>query len=78
MNKISFFLFFINVVFAGDSNPEALEIMERVIAHPNPKTSISEVHLEIIKKREAKQSKKIELLSVMKNCMMTVITRKNH
>ncbi len=51
MNKIISFLFFINLVFAGDSNHDALEIMERVIAHPNPKTSISEVHLEIIRKK---------------------------
>jgi len=58
MNKILFFLFFINVVFAGDSNPEALEIMERVIAHPNPKTSISEVHLEIIRKKGSKTKQK--------------------
>jgi hypothetical protein len=47
-----------NLVFAGDSNHEALEIMERVIAHPNPKTSISEVHLEIIRKKGSKTKQK--------------------
>jgi hypothetical protein len=57
-NKIISFLFFINLVIAGDSNHEALEIMERVIAHPNPKTSISEVHLEIIRKKGSKIKQK--------------------
>jgi|TARA_B110000495_G_scaffold33023_1_gene25772 outer membrane lipoprotein-sorting protein len=57
-NKIISILFLVNLVFPSDSNLKALEIMKKVIAHPNPQTLISEVHLEIIRKKGGKRKQK--------------------
>jgi len=57
-SKSIFILFFINLAFSDDGNLKAVKIMEKVIAHPSPQTSISEVHLEIIRKKAGKTKRK--------------------
>ena len=52
------FLIFLSFLIANDDNFKAKNIMEKVIAQPSPTTSISEVKLEIVRKRASKTKRK--------------------
>ena len=45
---------FLTFLFADENVSMANEIMEKVISHPSPTTSISEINLEIVRKRGSK------------------------
>ena len=53
-NKAIIFFIFLNLLFANENISKAKEIMEKVISHPSPTTSISEIKLEIVRKRGSK------------------------
>ena len=50
-HKAIIFFIFLNLLFANENISKAKEIMEKVISHPSPTTSISEIKLEIVRKR---------------------------
>ena len=53
-NKAIIFFIFLNLLFANENISKAKEIMEKVISHPSPTTSISEIKLEIVRKKGSK------------------------
>ena len=54
IHKAIIFFIFLNLLFANENISKAKEIMEKVISHPSPTTSISEIKLEIVRKRGSK------------------------
>ena len=52
------FLILLSFLIANDDDFKAKKIMEKVISQPNPKTSISEIKLEIVRKRAKKTKTK--------------------
>ena len=59
MGYKSFYLpLLLSFLIANDDDFKAKKIMEKVISQPNPATSISEVKLEIVRKRANKEKRK--------------------
>ena len=54
-------------MIANEDDFKAKKIMEKVISQPNPATSISEVKLEIVRKRANKEKENLGLSLDMKN-----------
>ena len=52
------FLILLSFLIANDNDFKAKKIMEKVISQSNPATSISEVKLEIVRKRANKEKRK--------------------
>ena len=50
-HKSFYFLILLSFLIANSDDFKAKKIMEKVISHPSPTTSISEVKLEIVRKR---------------------------
>ena len=59
--KIRFiaFLFLQSIVFPSDMNLTAIDIMRRIKSAPKPKSSISDIRLEIIRKKAGKEKRRI-------------------
>ena len=53
-----YFLILFSFLIANEDDFKAKKIMEKVISQPNPATSISEVKLEIVRKRANKEKRK--------------------
>ena len=53
-----YFLILFSFLIANEDDFKAIKIMEKVISQPNPATSISEVKLEIVRKRANKEKRK--------------------
>ena len=53
--KSYYLLILLSSLIANDDDFKAKKIMEKVISQPNPSTSISEVKLEIVRKRDNKE-----------------------
>ena len=60
-----FFFFFVVSLVAQDLTPE--EILTYVASHPKPESSITEIRLEITRKKKKKKRSKFENLHDMKN-----------
>ena len=59
MGHRSFYLLILfSFLIANEDDLKAKKIMEKVISQPNPATSISEVKLEIVRKRANKEKRK--------------------
>ena len=59
--KIRFivFLFLQSIVFPSDMDPTAVDIMRRIKSAPKPKSSVSEIRLEIIRKKAGIEKRRI-------------------
>ena len=57
-HKSFYLLILISCLIANDDDFKAKKIMEKVISQPSPRTSISEVKLEIVRKRANKIKRK--------------------
>ena len=58
VHKSFYLLILLSFLIANDDDFKAKKIMEKVISQPNPVTSISEVKLEIVRKRANKEKRK--------------------
>ena len=58
VHKSFYLLIFLSFLIANDDDFKAKKIMEKVISQPSPTTSISEVKLEIVRKRANKIKRK--------------------
>ena len=58
LNKLSIFIFYLSLIYPADNNYTAIGIMAKVINAPKPISSISEIELEIVRKRSGKTKRK--------------------
>ena len=58
LNKLFIFIFYSSLIYSADNNYTAIGIMGKVINAPKPISSISEIELEIIRKRSGKTKRK--------------------
>ena len=58
LNKLFIFILFLSLIYSADNNYTAIGIMEKVINTPKPISSISEIELEIVRKRSGKTKRK--------------------
>jgi len=59
LNKVFIIIFYISHIYSADNNYTAIGVMEKVINAPKPISSISEIQLEIVRKRSGKIKRKI-------------------
>ena len=58
INKLFIFIFYTSLVYSADNNITAIGIMGKVLNAPKPISSISEIELEIVRKRSGKTKRK--------------------
>ena len=58
LNKLFIFILFLSLIYSANNNYTAIGIMEKVINAPKPISSISEIELEIVRKRSGKTKRK--------------------
>ena len=76
MYKYGFLFFFVVSLVAQDLTPE--EILTYVASHPKPESSITEIRLEITRKKKRKKRSKFENLRDMKNYIPLENSLLNH
>ena len=58
LNKFFILVFYFSFVYCFDKNYTAIGVMEKVMNTPKPLSSISEIHLEIVRKKSGKTKRK--------------------
>ena len=58
LNKFFIFVVYFSFVYSFDKNYTAIGVMEKVMNTPKPLSSISEIHLEIVRKKSGKTKRK--------------------
>ena len=58
LNKLFIFILFLSRIYSANNNYTAIGIMEKVINAPKPISSISEIELEVVRKRSGKTKRK--------------------